>query len=88
MITVRKDMDLLRDTWSGGRDAAKQYDKWGLLSEVEDIIRDWTTAGSEPTDTMVNDILWFEGDTIAEELGYETAENLYNIMEGIEVEED
>lgn len=88
MITVKKEMDLLTDTWAGGRDAANLYYKWGILDQVEEIIAEWVANYTEATDTTVNDILWFEGDTIAEVLGYETAENLYNIMAGIEAEEE
>lgn len=88
MIEVKCEMDLLRDTWSGGRDSARQYYKWGLLDDVENIIEDWIADMPDATDTTVNDILWFEDDAIAEALGYESYQALYNKMEGIEEEED
>jgi hypothetical protein len=87
MIEVKMGMDLLNDTWSGGREAAKLYLKWGLLDEVEEIIDDWVSCDEEATDTTVNDILWFEDDAIAEALGYESYEALYDKMEHEEEEE-
>lgn len=88
MLTVKSDFDLLRDTWSGGRDSARQYYEWGLLDEVENIIADWIADDENATDTTVNDILWFEDNLIAEALGYEDYQDLYNKMEGIEEEEE
>lgn len=86
MIEVKCEMDLIRDTWSGGRQAAELYLKWGLLDEVENIIADWIADMPNATDTTVNDILWFEDDTIAEALGYESYEEMYRKLEGEEEE--
>ena len=88
MIEVKCEMDLIRDTWSGGRQAAELYLNWGLLDEVENIIADWIADDENATDATVNDILWFEDDAIAEALGYESYQALYNKMEGIEEEEE
>ena len=88
MITVKCEMDLIRDTWAGGRKAAELYLKWGLLDEVENIIADWVSCcDEEATDTTINDILWFKDDFIAQSLGYESYEALYNKMEHEEEEE-
>lgn len=88
MIEVKMEMDLIRDTWSGGREAAELYLKWNLLDEVENIIATWIADDENATDTTVNDILWFEDDAIAEALGYESYEALYDKMEHEEEEEE
>ena len=87
MIEVKCEMDLLRDTWSGGRDSARQYYEWGILDDVEAIIADWIADDENATDTTVNDILWFEDDLIAQALGYESFEELYQKMKKEEEEE-
>ena len=87
MIEVVKEMDLIYDTWGQGRENAMEYERWGILEEVENIISEWV-YGSNPTDCTINDILAYEIDTIAEALGYEDYQDLYNKMEGIEEEEE
>ena len=55
------------DAWSGGNDTLKVLIEKGVCDEVEDFIEQFFT---DPTDTDINDFLWFERDQIAEYLGY------------------
>ena len=55
------------DAWSGGNDTLKVLIEKGVCDEVEDFIEQCFT---DPTDTDINDFLWFERDQIAEYLGY------------------
>ncbi len=80
-MMVKKEMNLLYDTWGSGRDAVNLYDKWGLLDEVEAIIASWIADDEEATEETVNDILSYEDNAIAEALGYSDYEELYRKME-------
>ena len=55
------------DAWSGGNDTLKVLIEKGVCDEVEEFIGECLT---DPTDTDINDFLWFERDQIAEYLGY------------------
>lgn len=55
------------DAWSGGNDTLKVLIEKGVCDEVEEFIEQCFT---DPTDTDINDFLWFERDQIAEYLGY------------------
>ncbi len=81
-MTVRKEweFDFYEDTWSGGKDTIDS-----LTSEqvdyLEQMLDDYfADQGEIPTDTEVNDFLWFERDTIAEWLGFKDFDqlDLYN----------
>lgn len=61
--------------WSGAADTveyltAEEVEK--VLIILEDIYRDGMT------DTELNNFFWFEKDTIAEWLGYDSFEEIYN----------
>ena len=57
--------------WSGGNDTLETLKEKGDCDRVEQWIEEITSCVDEsPTDTTINDILWFERDAIAEFLGY------------------
>lgn len=79
------------EAWSGAVDTMetlrKLEDETG--ANVFDILEACIDDMGEGVDeTTVNDILWFETDTIAEWLGYEDWEALDRAAEGIEEEEE
>ena len=79
------------EAWSGAVDTMdtlrKLEDETG--ANVFDILEACIDDMGEGVDeTTVNDILWFETDTIAEWLGYEDWEALERAAEGIEEEEE
>ena len=53
--------------WSGGKDTLDVLIENGDCDRVEDFIEECFT---NPSDTDINDFLWFERDQIAEYLGY------------------
>ena len=55
--------------WSGGRDTLETLKKYDLYDQVQAAIEEIYCEES-PTDTEINDFLWFERDTIAEWLGF------------------
>ena len=76
------------DAWSGGYDTLKVLIEKGVCDEVEEFIEQ---CFSHPTDTDINDFLWFERDQIAEHLGYddweafENGEETYKDINGVEL---
>ena len=79
--------------WSGGKDTLETLIEKGVVDQVECMIEEWYADRDEaPTDTEVNDILWFERNAIAEYLGYENwdsfeypEEEVYKDMNGVEL---
>ena len=58
------------EAWSGGKDTLDVIIDKGDCDEVEAFIESCFCDGEMPTDTTINDFLWFERDFIAEHLGY------------------
>ena len=58
------------EAWSGGKDTLNVLIDKGDCDAVEDFINECFCDGEMPTDTTINDFLWFERDFIAEHLGY------------------
>lgn len=61
--------------WSGAKDTVK-YLTYEELEQIEAILEDIYPDGID--ETTVNDIFWFEEDTIAEWLGYNNFEEIMN----------
>lgn len=57
------------EAWSGGKDTLDVLIEKGDCDAVECLIEEMNCE-EPPTDTGVNDFLWFERDFIAEHLGY------------------
>lgn len=76
------------NAWSGGKDTLAVLIEKGVCDEVEEFIEQ---CFSHPTDTDINDFLWFERDQIAEYLGYEdweafeNGEETYKDINGVEL---
>lgn len=76
------------NAWSGGKDTLAVLIEKGVCDEVEEFIEQ---CFSHPTDTDINDFLWFERDQIAEHLGYddweafENGEETYKDINGVEL---
>ena len=57
--------------WSGGKDTLEVLKEKGDCDAVESALDEYFGCGANtPTETEINDILWFERDWIAEGLGY------------------
>lgn len=61
--------------WSGAKDTAK-YLSYSELEQIECILEELYPDGVD--ETTINDIFWFEEDTIAEWLGYDCFEDIVN----------
>ena len=85
--TIDESLENFR-AWSGGKDTLAVLIEKGVCDEVEEFIEQ---CFSHPTDTDINDFLWFERDQIAEYLGYddweafENGEETYKDINGVEL---
>lgn len=61
--------------WSGGKDTA-EYLTEQEFDQIETILEELYPDGM--SDTELNDLFWFEDDTIAEWLGYSSFEEIMN----------
>ena len=57
------------EAWSGGEDTLDTLREKGDVDSVECLIEE-VFFDETPSQTEVNDFLWFERDTIAQHLGY------------------
>ena len=78
---VECDLDQF-DAWSGGKDTLDVLIEKGVCDEVQSLIEE--TFFETPTETQINDFLWFERDFIAHSLGYDD----WEVFEYGEKEED
>ena len=72
--------------WSGGADTKEELTD-DELDTLESMLEEIEPEEGY-TDTAINDILWFERDTIAEWLGYEDWDDLERKHRGEEDEEE
>ena len=71
------------EAWNGGRDTLEVLIEKGLCDTVEAFLEE--VLGEDISDTAINDVLWFERDTIADWCGFSSWEALEN---GEEEEEE
>ena len=74
------------EAWSGGRDTLEVLIEKGLCDTVEAFLEE--VLGEDISDTAINDVLWFERDTIADWCGFSSWEALENGSEEDEEDED
>ena len=74
------------EAWSGGRDTLEVLIEKGLCDTVEAFLEE--VLGEDISDTAINDVLWFERDTIADWCGFSSWESLENGEEEEETAEE
>ena len=74
------------EAWSGGRDTLEVLIEKGLCDTVEACLEE--ALGEDISDTTINDVLWFERDTIADWCGFSSWEALENGEEEDEEKEE
>ena len=65
---VNRFEELYANSWGGALDTLKDVEKAGKTDELMELLEE-TFYGETPTETEVNDFLWFERDFIYESLG-------------------
>lgn len=68
------------DFWSGAKDTVK-YLTFEEFDTIESILEDIYPDGMD--ETTINDIFWFEDDTIADWLGFDSFEALIEEREAV-----
>jgi hypothetical protein len=77
------------NAWAGGKATLDVLIEKDVCEQVENFIAE---SFSNPTDTDINDFLWFERDQIADYLGYEdwdafeNGEEIYKDINGVKLE--
>lgn len=61
--------NLYDNSWSGARDTLDDIKNADLEEEFMQLLDEYFSCEEELTDTELNDFIWFERDTIYEELG-------------------
>lgn len=80
--------DLREMSWSGGRDTIEALTD-EQLEQIFDILEEECEMSYEdPTETTINDFFWFERETIAQWLGFDSFEQLEKANNGEEDEEE
>lgn len=67
------------EAWSGARDTLNRIIKEEKCNELEAVLEDWYPDGM--TDTELNDLLWFEPDTVFEWVGIRTESEIREELE-------
>ena len=61
--------DLMENSWSGAIDTLQDIANANLEEEFMENLENIYFLGETPTDTELNDFIWFERDTIYSDLG-------------------
>lgn len=61
--------DLMENSWSGAIDTLRDIENANLEEEFMENLENVYFLGETPTDTELNDFIWFERDTIYSDLG-------------------
>lgn len=71
MSTITKTMDIYDfEPWSGAVDTYERIEREGKLDELDDVLDEVYPDGIDETE--LNDLLWFEPETVYEWLGMRT----------------
>ena len=84
LVKKEYDFDIFNDCWSGAEDRISSLTP-DLAKKLADLLEDSEIWGDEtPTETEVNDFIWFEDDTYAEWLGFDSASQLWEYCDAID----
>ncbi len=79
-MTIKSDISLENfGAWSGGRSTLDRIINEGKCGELESMLEDLYPDGM--TDTQLNDLLWFDSDTVFEWLGIRTYDQIKEELE-------
>ena len=70
-MKIYKDISMHNfDAWSGGKDTLETIKEHNKINDLEALMQEMF-HDSTPTETDINDFLWFDDDFIFEHLGIE-----------------
>ena len=83
MSTITKTMDIYDfEPWSGAVDTYERIEREGKLGELDDVLDEVYPDGIDETE--LNDLLWFEPETVYEWLGMRTESEIREEIEEAE----
>ena len=84
-MTITYELDLNSfQAWSGAKDTLERIQREGKCAELENILEELYPDGM--TETELNDLLWFESETVYEWLGIRSEEQIKKEIEEAEAE--
>lgn len=84
-MTITYELDLNRfEAWSGAKDTLERIQREGKCTELENILEELYPDGM--TETELNDLLWFEPETVYEWLGIRSESQIEKEIEEAEEE--
>ena len=84
-MTITYELDLNRfEAWSGAKETLERIQREGKCAELENILEELYPDGM--TETELNDLLWFEPETVYEWLGIRSEEQIKKEIEEAEAE--
>ena len=84
-MTITYELDLNRfEAWSGAKDTLERIQREGKCAELENILEELYPDGM--TETELNDLLWFESETVYEWLGIRSESQIEKEIEEAEAE--
>ena len=74
-MTITYELDLNRfEAWSGAKDTLERIQREGKCSELENVLEELYPDGM--TETELNDLLWFDSESVYEWLGIRSEEQI------------
>lgn len=84
-MTITYELDLERfEAWSGAKDTLDRIQREGKCGELENILEELYPDGM--TETELNDLLWFDSESVYEWLGIRSEEQIEKEIEEAEAE--
>ena len=84
-MTITYELDLNRfEAWSGAKETLERIQREGKCAELENILEELYPDGM--TETELNDLLWFEPETVYEWLGIRSEGQIEKEIEEAEAE--
>ena len=84
-MTITYELDLNSfQAWSGAKDTLERIQREGKCAELENVLEELYPDGM--TETQLNDLLWFESETVYEWLGIRSEEQIEKEIEEAEEE--
>ena len=84
-MTITYELDLNRfEAWSGAKETLERIQREGKCTELENILEELYPDGM--TETELNDLLWFDSESVYEWLGIRSEEQIKKEIEEAESE--
>ena len=84
-MTITYELDLNRfEAWSGAKDTLERIQREGKCAELENVLEELYPDGM--TETELNDLLWFDSESIYEWLGIRSESQIEKEIEEAEEE--